>query len=98
MIFDDADLDQLAGVIKLASFANSGQDCTAACRVYGGPKIYDRLVERMTEVVGSVTYGDTRSDDTFIGPVVSKEQQERVAGFVERAAATGHAKVVVGGG
>ncbi len=97
VIFDDADLDQVASVLKLASFVNSGQDCTAACRVYGGPKIYDRLVERLTAVAETVTMGDIRSDDTVIGPVVSKEQQERVAGFVERALATGHAKVLVGG-
>ena len=98
VVFDDADLEQLAGVIKLASFANSGQDCTAACRLYGGPKIYDRLVERMTDVVSSVTWGDIRDENTFIGPVVSKEQQARVAGFVERAASGGRARVVVGGG
>jgi 1-pyrroline dehydrogenase len=98
IVFDDADLEQAAAVLKLASFANSGQDCTAACRIYGGPKIYDRLVERLTEVVESVTYGDLADDATVIGPVVSREQQERVAGFVERAAGNGHARVVVGGG
>jgi len=98
VVFDDADLEQVAGVLRLASFANSGQDCTAACRVYGGPRIYDRLVEKMAGVVESVTWGDLESDDTVIGPVVSKDQRERVAGFVERAAATGHARVVVGGG
>ena len=97
LIFDDADLDQVASVLKLASFANSGQDCTAATRLYGGPKIYDRLLERMTDVVESVTTGDLADDSTFIGPLVSKEQRERVAGFVERAKATKHARVLAGG-
>jgi 1-pyrroline dehydrogenase len=97
VIFDDADLDQVASVLKLASFANSGQDCTAACRIYGGERIYDRLLEQLTDMVQSVTYGDITSDDTFIGPVVSKEQQGRVAGFVERAAANGHVRVLAGG-
>ncbi len=97
LVFDDADLEQVAAVLKLASFANSGQDCTAACRIYGGPKIYDRLVESLTEVVGSVTWGDIHDDATVIGPVVSKKQQDRVAGFVERAAATGHVRVLAGG-
>lgn len=97
VIFDDADLEQVAIVLKLASFANSGQDCTAACRIYGGPKIYDRLLESLTAMVQSVTWGDITSDDTYIGPVVSKEQQGRVAGFVERAAATGHVRVLAGG-
>ncbi len=98
VIFDDADLDQVAAVLKLASFVNSGQDCTAACRVYGGARIYDQLLERLTAVAATVTMGDIRSDDTVIGPVVSKEQRERVAGFVDRAVASGHARVLIGGG
>ena len=97
VVFDDADLEQVAGVLKLASFANSGQDCTAATRIYGGPKIYDRLLETMATVVESVTWGDLADDNTFIGPVVSKEQQDRVAGFVDRAVASGHSRVVTGG-
>ena len=97
LVFDDADLEQVAAVLKLASFANSGQDCTAATRLYGGPAIYDRLLETMTGVVESVTTGDLADDATFIGPVVSKEQQERVAGFVDRARAGGGTRVLVGG-
>ena len=97
VVFDDADLEQVASVLKLASFANSGQDCTAACRIYGGPRIYDRLVESLTEVVGSVTWGDIHDDATVIGPVVSKKQQDRVAGFVERAVAGGHVRLLAGG-
>ncbi|HQX23348.1 MAG TPA: gamma-aminobutyraldehyde dehydrogenase [Pseudomonadota bacterium] len=97
VVFDDADLEILAAVIKAASFANSGQDCTAACRVYGGPKIYDKLVDVLSGVVGSVTTGDLADDGTFIGPLVSGEQRERVAGFVERAKAGKHAKVLRGG-
>jgi len=96
VIFDDADLDQVAAVLKLASFANSGQDCTAACRIYGGPKIYDRLVDRLAEVARSVTLGALDDDATIIGPVVSAEQRDRVQGFVERARATS-AQVLVGG-
>jgi len=97
VVFDDADLEQVAAVLKLASFANSGQDCTAATRIYGGPKIYDQLLDTMATVVESVTWGDLEDDNTFIGPVVSKEQQDRVAGFVDRAVATGHARVLTGG-
>ena len=97
VVFDDADLEQVAAVLKLASFANSGQDCTAATRIYGGPKIYDKLLDTMASVVESVTWGDLEDDNTFIGPVVSKEQQDRVAGFVERAVASGSARLVTGG-
>ncbi len=97
VVFDDADLDQLATVLKLASFANSGQDCTAACRIYGGPKIYDKLVDKLSGVVASVTTGDINDDNTFIGPLVSAEQRDRVKTFVDRAKATTRAQVVRGG-
>jgi 1-pyrroline dehydrogenase len=97
LVFDDADLDRVAEVLKLASFANSGQDCTAATRLYGGPGVYDRLLERMTEMVSSVTTGDLADDSTFIGPLISGEQRERVSGFVDRAKATKHVRVLAGG-
>jgi 1-pyrroline dehydrogenase len=98
LIFDDADLDQVAAVLKAASFANSGQDCTAACRIYGGPKIYDKLVDTLSTVTRSVTASANLADDgTFIGPLVSAEQRERVGGFVERARASKHARIVAGG-
>ncbi len=97
VVFDDADLDRVASVLKLASFANSGQDCTAATRVYGSARIYDRLLDRLTAVVESVAMGPIADDNTFIGPLVSAEQRERVRGFVDRAAATGHVRVLTGG-
>jgi 1-pyrroline dehydrogenase len=98
LIFDDADLYQVAAVLKAASFANSGQDCTAACRIYGGPKIYDKLVDTLSTVTRSVTASANLADDgTFIGPLVSAEQRERVGGFVERARASKHARIVAGG-
>ena len=97
VVFDDADLDLLASVIKGASFANSGQDCTAACRIYGGPKIYDKLVDTLSGVVAGVTTGALADDSTFIGPLVSGEQRERVAGFVDRARASKTARVLRGG-
>ncbi|MGH9464245.1 MAG: gamma-aminobutyraldehyde dehydrogenase, partial [Thermoanaerobaculia bacterium] len=97
VIFEDADLDQAAAILKLASFANSGQDCTAATRVYGSARIYERLLEQFTSVVESVAMGPIEDEHTFIGPLVSAEQRQRVAGFVERAVATGHVRVLAGG-
>ncbi len=97
VVFDDADLDQVASVLKLASFVNSGQDCTAATRVYGSARIYDRLLDQLTAVAESVAMGPIADDGTFIGPLVSAEQRERVRGFVDRAAATGHVRVLTGG-
>ena len=96
VVFDDADLDVVIATLAEAGFYNSGQDCTAPCRVIAGPKIYDDLVGGLAEAVGALVTGDPTHADTAVGPVVSKAQQERVAGMVSRAVDAG-AEAVVGG-
>jgi 1-pyrroline dehydrogenase len=86
VVFDDADPEAVAQQIKLAGYWNSGQDCTAASRVMAGPKIYDALLEQLVPAVESLHVGDpAEGDEVEMGPVISKDQQERVFGFLERA-------------
>ena len=96
IVFDDADIDALVENLSATAYYNSGQDCTAPTRVIAGAKIHDAFVEAMTEAARGVTTGDPLDPDTAMGPVVSAAQQQRVAGFVERAIAAG-AQVTVGG-
>jgi aminobutyraldehyde dehydrogenase len=98
VIFDDADPELVVNGIKVAGFANSGQDCTAACRLYASKRIYDRLLADLVPAVESIAMGAIEDEATAMGPLVSSEQRQRVSGFVDRAAATGHAKVLTGGG
>jgi 1-pyrroline dehydrogenase len=96
LVFDDADPAAVAEGIKIAGYWNSGQDCTAASRVVAGPKIYDSLLEELVPMVESLHVGDpAEGDDIEMGPVISKDQQERVLGFLDRAKG---AKVLTGGG
>ncbi len=96
IVFDDADPAQVAEAIKIGGYWNSGQDCTAASRVMAGPKIYDKLLDELVPAVESMKVGDPASgDDIEMGPVISKAQQDRVLGFLERAKG---AKVLTGGG
>jgi 1-pyrroline dehydrogenase len=95
LVFDDADLDAVAESLKLASFLNAGQDCTAACRVIAGTGIHDQAVEALAEMAKSLAVGPPADESTELGPLVSAEQRERVAGFVERAVSAG-AKVATG--
>jgi len=86
IVFDDADPEQVAEAIKIGGYWNSGQDCTAASRVIAGPKIYDRLLEALVPAVESLKVGDpAEGDEIEMGPVISKDQQERILGFLERA-------------
>jgi len=96
LVFDDADPAAVAEGIKIAGYWNSGQDCTAASRVVAGPKIYDKLLDELVPLVESLHVGDpAEGDEIEMGPVISKSQQERVLGFLDRAKG---AKVLTGGG
>jgi 1-pyrroline dehydrogenase len=96
VVFDDADPAQVAEAIKIGGYWNSGQDCTAASRVVAGPQIYDRLLEELVPAVESLGVGDpAEGDEIEMGPVISKAQQDRVLGFLDRAKG---AKVLTGGG
>jgi 1-pyrroline dehydrogenase len=86
VVFDDADPAAVAEGIKVAGYWNSGQDCTAASRVVAGPKIYDKLLEELVPAVESIAVGDpAEQEELDMGPVISKDQQDRVFGFLERA-------------
>jgi betaine-aldehyde dehydrogenase/aminobutyraldehyde dehydrogenase len=96
IVFDDADPAAVAEGIKIAGYWNSGQDCTAASRVMAGPKIYDKLLEELVPAIESIKVADpAEGEDVEMGPVISKDQQERVFGFLERAET---ATVLTGGG
>ena len=97
LVYDDADMDALAETIKLAAFFNSGQDCTAATRIIVMGDGYDRALEALVPAVESITVGDPASDPELdMGPMVSKSQQDRVAGFIDRARGYG-AEIAAGG-
>jgi 1-pyrroline dehydrogenase len=95
LVFDDADLDAVVDGVKIAGFWNAGQDCTAASRVLAGPKIHDELVSRLAAAAGSLAVGDPQAEGTEMGPLISAEQRDRVAGFLDRAPAA--AEAVSGG-
>lgn len=96
VVFDDADLDAVVATLLEAGYYNSGQDCTAPCRVLAGPGRYDELVAALGDGAGGLAVGDPFDPDVAVGPVVSASQRERVAAMVARAADAG-AEVVTGG-
>ncbi len=97
IVFEDADIEQVVDGVRTFGFYNAGQDCTAACRVYAHRDVYDRLVAELGAAVASIKYGRQHEDGVEMGPLISERQRQRVAGFVERAAALPHTEVVTGG-
>ncbi len=97
IVFDDADLDAVVAGLRAFSFYNAGQDCTAACRVYAGSKIYDRLVADLSSAAGSLKLGTQDEEGVEMGPLITAAHRDRVGGFVDRAAALKHVEVTTGG-
>jgi acyl-CoA reductase-like NAD-dependent aldehyde dehydrogenase len=96
VVFDDADVAAVAAKLREASFYNSGQDCTAPCRVVATTGVHDDLVDALHDQIGQISVGDPHDPDIEMGPLVSKQHLDSVAGFVDRAASDG-ATVATGG-
>ncbi len=96
VVFDDADIGKLVETLKFAGYTNTGQDCTASCRVVAGSRIYDELLSELVPAVESIVVGDITDEAVEMGPLVSARQRDSVAGFVDRAQEAG-AKVLTGG-
>ena len=96
-MFDDADVESVVSGVRTFGYYNAGQDCTAACRIYAGAKIYDRLVADLSAAVSTIKTGLQTAKDVEMGPLISAEQRDRVAGFVARASKQKHIEITAGG-
>jgi succinate-semialdehyde dehydrogenase/glutarate-semialdehyde dehydrogenase len=79
----------------VGGFVNTGQDCTAATRIYVQRGAFDAFMKRYLELVGQVRVGDPSSQQTDMGPLVSEAQLQRVEALV--ATAKGSARFLAGG-
>jgi betaine-aldehyde dehydrogenase len=96
IVYADADLEAAARGAIAGGFINAGQDCTAATRLYVERSVYEPFLERVTELARSVRIGHPMDLGTDMGSLISREQVERVDGFVRRARESG-ARVLCGG-
>ena len=97
IVFDDADLGSVVAGVRTFGFYNAGQDCTAACRLYAGPRIYEKLVADLSHAVASIRVGAQREEGVEMGPLITAKHRTRVAGFVSRAEDRKHMEVTTGG-
>jgi aminobutyraldehyde dehydrogenase len=97
IVFDDADVDAVVEGVRTFGYYNAGQDCTAACRIYAGAKVYDRLVADLSAAVKTIKLGTQDEAGVEMGPLITDRQRDRVASFVERAQMLGHMEVTAGG-
>jgi len=82
IVFSDADLEMAASTAPYAVFGNAGQDCCARSRILIHKPIFDRFTEMLVEVTKNLRVGDPEDDATEMGPLISADQQEKVASYV----------------
>jgi acyl-CoA reductase-like NAD-dependent aldehyde dehydrogenase len=83
IVYADADLERAAAAAPYAVFDNAGQDCCARSRILVERSAYDRFAELLIQATRNVKVGDPASDDTEMGPLISRQHRETVASFVE---------------
>ena len=83
VIFADADLEAAAAAAPLAVFGNAGQDCCARSRILVQEDVLERFLELLETEVKALRVGDPLDEATQMGPLISAEQRETVASFLD---------------
>ncbi len=96
IVFEDADIEAAAQGAVVGAYINTGQDCTAATRIYVQDAVFDQFVARFQELTQQVRVGDPMQETTDVGPLASAAQRLKVDGFVQEAKQQG-IKVLTGG-
>ncbi|HVV09506.1 aldehyde dehydrogenase [Amycolatopsis sp.] len=96
IILPDADLATVTHGLKFASLLNNGESCIAQTRILAPRSRYEEVVAALKELVESLGVGDPADAGTFIGPMVRRDQQQRVLDYIRTGVAEG-ARLVAGG-
>lgn len=97
LVFDDADLDQAAKWASFGVMYNTGQNCTANSRILVQDSVYDKFLELFKKRVQEEwKIGDALDKTKNLGPVISKQQYDKINGYIAKGKAEG-ARLVLGG-
>jgi acyl-CoA reductase-like NAD-dependent aldehyde dehydrogenase len=96
IVFADAPLEEAVAGAFSAIYANAGQNCIAGSRLYVERTRFDDVADRLVTSAAAMRLGHGLDPDVEMGPLISRTQQERVAGYVAGAVDEG-ATVAVGG-
>ncbi|MBR1149425.1 aldehyde dehydrogenase family protein [Bradyrhizobium sp. JYMT SZCCT0428] len=83
IVFADADLDKAVMGAAMGVFGNTGQVCCAGTRLFVERSIYDEFIARVAKFGSDLVVGDGLDPKTQIGPVVSKEQLDRILSYIQ---------------
>lgn len=97
LVLDDVDIDQFSQNIGNATFRNNGQTCTSQTRILAPRSRYAEVVDAVADFLNGLVVGNPLDPAVTCGPLVSRQHQERVLGYID-AAKRSSARLVVGGG
>ena len=92
----DADLEFATERILWGAFYQSGQSCIGVQRILIHADIYEKMKQKLVESAAKLKVGDPREEDTFVGPIISQSEADRIRSWVESAQKAG-AKLLIGG-
>ncbi|MEE4546915.1 aldehyde dehydrogenase [Streptomyces sp. V4-01] len=96
VILPDADVRVAVAGLKFGSLLNNGESCIAQTRILAPRERYEEVVAALKELVESLKVGDPNDPDTFVGPMIRPDQQERVRDYIRLGIEEG-ARLVTGG-
>ncbi|MEY9855012.1 aldehyde dehydrogenase (NAD+) [Catenulispora sp. GAS73] len=96
IILPDADIARAVAGVKFGSLLNNGESCIAQTRILAPRSQYEQVVTALKELVESLKVGDPNDPETFIGPMIRPDQQERVREYIRLGIEEG-ARLVTGG-
>jgi acyl-CoA reductase-like NAD-dependent aldehyde dehydrogenase len=96
IVDEDADLEDAVERLIFGAFYQSGQSCIGVQRIIAHEKIYDALREQLVTATSKLVAGDPKDEATFIGPMISEKEAQRLDGWIQAASAAG-ATILCGG-
>jgi acyl-CoA reductase-like NAD-dependent aldehyde dehydrogenase len=96
IVDEDADLEDAIERIVFGAFYQSGQSCIGVQRILVHASRYEEFRDQLVERTRALVSGDPKDEDTFIGPMISEKEAERLHGWIESAVSAG-AKLLCGG-
>lgn len=97
IVDEDVELDDAVGRIVIGAFYQSGQSCISVQRVLVHERVYDAFRDRLVAAARKLKAGNPKDEDTFLGPIISAKEADRIESWIQSAVARG-ARLLCGGG
>ncbi|EKN63457.1 aldehyde dehydrogenase family protein [Schinkia azotoformans] len=84
IVLDDANLELATELVVNGAMKHTGQKCTATSKVFVHQEIYEDFKTRVLNKVKSIKIGNGLEQDVYMGPLATKEQQEKVLSYINK--------------